>query len=43
LAQLRLQQERVGLGVRELPPRDRLKFSAMSLNRWRISRAVALD
>ena len=38
----RAQQERIIFGVRELPPHDCLKFSAMLLSPWRISRAVTM-
>jgi len=36
----RAQQERIGFGIRELPPRDCLKPSAMFLTPWRIARAA---
>ena len=39
----RAQHECIVFGVRELPPRDCLKPSAMLLTPWRISRAVAMD
>jgi sterol desaturase/sphingolipid hydroxylase (fatty acid hydroxylase superfamily) len=39
----RAQQEQLVFGVRELPPRDCLKPSAMLLTPWRISRAVAMQ
>ena len=39
----RAQQERIVFGVRELPPRDCLKPSAMLLTPWRISRAAAAE
>jgi sterol desaturase/sphingolipid hydroxylase (fatty acid hydroxylase superfamily) len=38
----RAQQERIVFGVRELPPRDCLKPSAMLLTPWRIPRAEAM-
>ena len=39
----RAQQEQLVFGVRELPPRECLKPSAMLLTPWRIPRAVAMD
>ena len=38
----RTQHDVIVFGVRELPPRDCLKFSAMFLSPWRISRAAAM-
>ena len=35
----RAQQDRIVFGVRELPPRDCLKFSALFLTPWRLPRA----
>jgi sterol desaturase/sphingolipid hydroxylase (fatty acid hydroxylase superfamily) len=39
----RAERERLVFGVRELPPRECLKPSAMLLTPWRIPRAVAID
>ena len=39
----RAQQERIVFGVRELPPRDCLKPSAMLLTPWRIPRSLATN
>jgi sterol desaturase/sphingolipid hydroxylase (fatty acid hydroxylase superfamily) len=39
----RAQHERIVFGVRELPPRDCLKPSAMLLTPWRLSRAAVAD
>ncbi len=39
----RAQQEQLVFGVRDLPPRECLKPSAMLLTPWRIPRAVVLD
>jgi sterol desaturase/sphingolipid hydroxylase (fatty acid hydroxylase superfamily) len=39
----RAQQERIVFGIRELPPRDCLKPSAMLLTPWRIPRSLATN
>jgi sterol desaturase/sphingolipid hydroxylase (fatty acid hydroxylase superfamily) len=39
----RAQHDRLVFGVRELPPRDCLKPSAMLLTRWRIPRSLATN